>query len=292
MARRVFDHRAFTLVELMMVIAVIGVLAAIMLPAVAATRESARRKSCVSNLKQMGLALHMYALENADKYPPTDDQHLVLMFEGSMIYPEYIPDSMLLACPSDSQFDPVTNFTLRQNHPEDNTPIGTVHPDCISSMSYVYTGFMMTSDDEVLANLVIYTWLSTVLPISDPNANVWRENNMNAASFGFASWGNAGMDILNRLSPKVGRFLITDINTVFTGGGGGDSLVPIMWDQISTNVVDFNHVPAGINVLYLDGHVDFKRYDIFSEQFPATPINAELNMATSSVIPPYCQKPL
>lgn len=291
MAKRIFDNRAFTLVELMTVAAIIGILAAIMLPALAAATESARRKACVVNLKQLGLALNMYASENANKYPPTDDEHLVLMFEGSLLYPEYVSDAMLLACPSDPEYRAATNFRLRDTHPLDGTPRGRVHPDCITSMSYVYTGFLMATDDELLGNLVIYTWLSMVLPVSDPETNTWRENNMNMASFGFGSWGNAGADILNRLSPEVGRFLISDINTAFLDDRTADSKVPIMWDQISTNVVDFNHVPAGINILYLDGHVEFKRYSIFSEQFPGTPINAALNMAASSKIPAYCIRP-
>ena len=150
MVKRISDNRAFTLVELMMVVAIIGVLAAIMLPAVASAREAARRKSCVNNLRQLGLALSIYGLENENKYPPTDDRHMVLMFEGSMMYPEHVSNAMLLACPSDPQYHPVTNFTLQEPHPADNTPAGIVHPDCLSSMSYVYTGFLMSSDEELL----------------------------------------------------------------------------------------------------------------------------------------------
>ena len=63
-------RKGFTLIELLVVIAIIGILAAMVFPVFARARESARKAVCLSNVKNIALAIQMYMSDHNDTFPP------------------------------------------------------------------------------------------------------------------------------------------------------------------------------------------------------------------------------
>src|ERR1051325_686193 len=73
---RTGERGGFTLIELLVVIAIIAILAAMLLPALAKSKETAKRAVCKSNMRQIALGVIMYANDNRENYPPAAS-HLV-----------------------------------------------------------------------------------------------------------------------------------------------------------------------------------------------------------------------
>ena len=87
-------HRAFTLIELMVVTAIIAILAAILYPVFAQAREASRKSSCQSHLEQLGLALHLYAQDHDGRFPAADQDWTPLLGR-------YLTSPDILRCPTD-----------------------------------------------------------------------------------------------------------------------------------------------------------------------------------------------
>ena len=100
------ENRGFTLIELLVVIAIIAILASILFPVFARAREKARESSCMSNEKQIGLAIHMYSTDYDELMPIacykpiTDPAYPGCPGLKDVIMP-YVKNTQVFRCPSD-----------------------------------------------------------------------------------------------------------------------------------------------------------------------------------------------
>lgn len=206
------------------------------------------------------------------------------------IYPEYLTDPAALVCPSDATLT-TEAWTTKQG----GTYFHKVcegdddHGSRAGQDSYLYFGYIIDQCDTVdraidgaaiglpPGNICLQTtlWDVAVRTLTGwpatPTAETSIRNNVNlnsaAAALGQPATGNYGSGFgaeLLRLREGVERFMITDINNP-GASAKAQSDVWIYFDIVSTTVdinrVDFSHIPGGANVLYMDGHVEFQKYD-------------------------------
>lgn len=215
------------------------------------------------------------------------------------IYPEYLTDPTIIYCPSDAENNPTGLYSPA-------TGLMEFGYHCHSGQrghsqidkSYTYMGWVMDRMDDgvdpvppsVLSALVpvqyntpaqfaaIYMALSTAsdgVKFSDEDIAVATNPMAGFVSPGAQGIGNAGTTTIYRLREGIERFLITDINNP-AASAQAQSTVFVMFDLIATVPRGYNHVPGGANVLYMDGHVSFLRYNGFGSPAPVSQGLADL----------------
>jgi len=247
-------NRAFTLVELMIVIAIIGVLIGLLLPAVTSARESARKASCASNLRQLGAGLIAYATDNDRKLPyftdsPTQpdsgtDQLWELSWKTRDALAKVIPTKETFYCPSSDLSGDINKYwRMNGTTPSTGTPNPTPSPTEICVTSYFW---LMTRGKGELNKASVtlkYPPLQNTPPFTKLRTGIDQPR-------------AAEMELLTDMTVSTGT---KSTGRKFSGVKGTSA--SWKYDAVGTNhILRKTGNASGANVLFMDGRVEWRNW--------------------------------
>ncbi len=251
--------KGFTLIELLVVIAIIAILAAILFPVFAQAREKARQTSCLSNMKQLGVALNMYAQDYDGALSQTSWEvgSLKSKIHWSYLVQPYVKNLQIFVCPSDP------NPVVPKNRicgPADTIGVSLCDEQA-PKFSYINSYNVMPAHDWIPPTESSFEKPANTIVLAE------RRNNMN----------DAAMTVLGQWK-GVSPFVATSSTHGTSSGGGqicpGDTyrfttaaevnaaLAPSNNNDSPEMVrVKFDRHAGGSNYNFFDGHAKWFRLD-------------------------------
>ncbi len=214
---------AFTLVELLVVIAIVAILGALLFPVFARAKESARKVGCLSNLKQLGTAIQMYAANDNDAYPNTGDPYLWVGRRWRWPILPFVRSGHRQGVGFDSSTRPSANPFVCPSDP--------ISPGQYDATSYAYSAaFYLTPEQVSLARI-----RNLVASLADPGP-------ISPTTTQFGS---------SVASPATKSLLTEWFNSHHTGGGGRVGF----WGTLRPGLVPGpDRWNGGRNHVFADGH--------------------------------------
>ena len=246
--KRHTSHHAFTLIELLVVIAIIAILAAILFPVFQKVRENARRTTCASNMKQIGIAIVQYVQDSDEIYPVGQNKN----WDGAWptLTQPYIKSLDVFFCPDDSSHN-ATGVILKVGDSFTESYSANGYFDLSTGWPPNYKGVMMYDEGWQAPSPPP---VCTLAQVSNPSSSIMvaeKHNDQVMATFGTTDYAGNGTwfgpgSVMQGVSWQDGFGSVGDVPN--------GTLPAAAWPYGPNGAVSTKHNDRA-NFLFCDGHV-------------------------------------